>query len=164
MTSLSQTGTAALLEELSPYLDDDAVESLLPKPYRPGRPRDFSSAQLLRVLLLSLLTPAHSFNLLLALMPENRAWRRFARLHNRQDVPSAKMLNQFRGRLDLSILRALNAHLLRPLLQKLDPARPTLAIIDSTDLPAAINTYKKRCGLCCAACGSWSQDHQVRPE
>ncbi len=144
MPSLSQTGTAALLEELSPFLDDAWINSLLPQPRSPGRPRGFCSAQLFRVLLLSLLTPAHSFNLLLALLPENRAWRRFAHLHNRRDVPSAKMLSQFRKRLDLSILRSINRSLLRPLLEQLDPARHTVAIIDSTDLPASINTFKKR--------------------
>jgi hypothetical protein len=143
MGTLSLTGTAALLEELSPFLDDEWINSLLPEPCGPGRPREFSSAQLFRVLLLGLLTPAHSFNLLLALLPENRAWRRFALLHNRQDVPSAKMLTQFRRRLDLRVLRLINMHLLRPLLDQLDPDRPALAIIDSTDLPASINTFKK---------------------
>jgi hypothetical protein len=33
--------------------------------------------------------------------------------------------------------------LLRPLLRQLDPARKTLAIIDSTDLPAAAHSFKK---------------------
>lgn len=144
MPALSQTGTAALLEELSPFLDDDMINCVLPEPGGPGRPRGFCSAQLFRVLLLALLTPAHSYNLLLASLPENRAWRRFAHLQNRRDVPTAKMLSQFRGRLDLSSLRAINGHLLRPLLEQLDPARRTLAIIDSTDLPASINTFKKR--------------------
>ena len=144
MSTLSQTGTAALLEELSPFLDDELINSVLPNPRGPGRPRDFCSAQLFRVLLLSLLTPAHSFNLLLVLLPENRAWRRFAHLQNRRDVPSAKMLSQFRARLDLSALRSINRHLLKPLVEQLDPARRTLAIIDSTDLPASINTFKKR--------------------
>jgi hypothetical protein len=144
MPNLSQTGTGALLEELSPFLDDELINSLLTQPRGPGRPRDFCSAQLFRVLLLSLLTPAHSFNLLLALLPENRAWRRFAHLHNRRDMPTAKMLSQFRGRLDLSVLRVINRSLLRPLLEHVDPARRTVAIIDSTDLPASIITFKKR--------------------
>jgi hypothetical protein len=147
MPTLSQTGTAALLRELSPYLDDSLIDGLLPKARGPGRPRGFSSAQLFRVLLLSLLTPAHSFNLLVALLAENRAWRRFAHLANRDDLPTAKMLTQFRSRLDLNMLRSINAHLLRPLLAQLDPARRTVAIIDSTDLPAAINTFKKRMPL-----------------
>ena len=73
MTALAQTGTGALLEELSPFLDDTLIHELWPRPYGPGRPRSFSSVQLFRVLLLSLLTPAHSFNLLVSLLPENRA-------------------------------------------------------------------------------------------
>jgi hypothetical protein len=54
------------------------------------------------------------------------------------------MLNQFRSRLDLSILRHVNASLLRPLLEGLDPMLLPLGIMDSTDLPAAVNGFKKR--------------------
>ena len=143
MISLPQMGTSALLDKLSPFLDDALINELLPRPHGPGRPRAFSSAQLLRVLLLSLLTPARSFNLLVKLLPENRAWRKFARLPNQRVLPDAKMLHQFRGRLDLRLLRRLNTYLLRPLLERLDPARSTLAIMDSTDLPAAANSFKK---------------------
>jgi len=85
----------------------------------------------------------HRFNLLLKNLPENRAWRKFAHLPNQRKLPDAKMLHQFRDRLDLIQLRQLNAHLLRPLLRQLDPARKTLAIIDSTDLPAAAHSFKK---------------------
>jgi hypothetical protein len=98
---------------------------------------------MLRVVLLGLLTPAHRFNLLLKLLPENRAWRKFARLPNQRELPDAKMLHQFRSRLDLVVLRQLNALLLRPLLEQLEPSRKTLAIIDATDLPAAANSFKK---------------------
>jgi hypothetical protein len=131
------------MEKLSPFLDDAFINELLPRARGPGRPRTFSSAQLFRVLLLSLLTPAHSFNLLLALLPENRAWRKFARLSNQRVLPDAKMLSQFRDRLDLSLLRQINARLLTPLLAGLDPVRPSLAIMDATDLPAAANSFKK---------------------
>jgi Transposase domain (DUF772) len=143
MKALAQTGTGALLEQLSPFLDDGLINELLPCPHRRGRPRAFSSAQLFRVLLLSLLTPAHSFNLLVNLLAENRPWRRFAHLPNQRVLPDAKMLHQFRGRLDLCLLRRFNRQLLQPLLEGLDPARPTLAIIDSTDLPAPVNRFKK---------------------
>jgi hypothetical protein len=143
MKALPQTGTSALLEKLSVYLDDSWINERLPSQRGPGRRRSFSSSQLLRVLLLALLTPAHSFNLLLKLLPENRAWRKFARLPNQRELPDAKMLHQFRSRLDLIQLRQLNAHLLRPLLQQMEPTRKTLAIIDATDLPAAANAYKK---------------------
>ena len=142
MNPLPQTGTARLLEKLSPYLEDAWVNAMLPPQRGPGRRRTFSSAQLLRVLLLSLLTPVHSFNLLVKLLPENRSWRRFARLPNQRAVPDPKMLHEFRSRLDLLSLRRINAHLLQPLLDQLEPTRKTLAIMDSTDLAAA-NSFKK---------------------
>lgn len=143
MISLPITGSGALLEKLSPFVDDQFVNEVLPRRRGPGRPRDFSSAQLFRVLLLSLLTPAHSFNLLLELLPENRAWRKFAHLPNQRLLPDPKMLHQFRARLDLPVLRQINARLLRPLLAELDPLRRSVAIIDSTDLPASANSFKK---------------------
>jgi hypothetical protein len=144
MKSLPQTGTSALLEALDPYLDDDFVSGLFPPRRTQGRHSSFSPAQLFRALLLSLLTPAHSFNLLVELLAENRSWRDFAFLSNKRALPDAKILHQFRGRLDLIKLRAINAHLLHPLLTNLDPKRKTVAIIDSTDLPAGKNPFKKK--------------------
>jgi hypothetical protein len=144
MKSLPQTGTAALLAALSPYLDDGFVCDLFPPRRTQGRHGIFSPPQLFRVLLLSLLTPAHSFNLLIELLAENRAWRDFAFLSNKRSLPNAKMMHQFRDRLDLTKLRAINAHLLRPLLASLDSQRKTVAIIDSTDLPAGTNPFKKK--------------------
>jgi hypothetical protein len=144
MLTLPQTGTSLLLEKLSPFVNDQLINTLIPRRRGAGRPRAFSSAQLFRVLLLSLLTPAHSFNLLLELLAENRAWRRFARLPNLRTLPDAKMLHQFRARLDLPILRALNFDLLRPLVNGWNPERLPLAIMDATDLPAAANGFKKR--------------------
>jgi len=143
MNALPHTGTSALLEKLSPYLDDSFVNALLPRQRGAGRRRAFSSAQLLRVLLLALLTPARHFNLLLRLLPENRGWRKFARLPNQRRLPDAKMLHQFRDRLDLIDLRQLNNHLVRPLLEPIDVDRKTVAIIDATDLPASANSFKK---------------------
>jgi len=148
MKDLPQTGTAGLLEALSPYLDDQFISDLLPRSSGRGPRHKFSSVQLFRILLLGLLTPAHSFNLLVKLLPENRAWRQFAHLPNQREVPDAKMLHQFRERLELWRLRQLNLHLLRPLLESRDPSRLMLTIMDSTDLPAALNTFKKRRPLC----------------
>jgi hypothetical protein len=143
MVALPQTGTGSLLEKLAPFLDDALIDELVRRTRGPGRPRAFSSAQLFRVLLLSLLTPTHSFNLLVQLLSENRAWRKFARLPNQRLLPDAKMLHQFRARLDLQILRHLNAALIAPLIDELDPARLPVAIMDATDLPAAANSFKK---------------------
>jgi hypothetical protein len=146
MMHLPQTGTSALLETLSPYLEDDWIDDLFPGTRRQGRHPSFCPAQLFRVLLLNLLTPVHSFNLLVELLPENRAWRDFARLPNKRRLPDAKMLHQFRRRLELAQLRRVNQHLLGPLLNGLDAARKTIAITDATDLPAAANSFKKKRG------------------
>jgi len=140
---LPTTGTNALLSQLSEFVPDDFVNRLLPPHRGRGRRSLWSSAQLLRLLLLTLLTPAHSFNLLVQLLPEQRDWRRFARLPNRRRVPTASILHDFRDRLGVGRLRHINRHLLLPLLEGLSPERKTVALIDSTDLPAATSSFKK---------------------
>jgi hypothetical protein len=137
MNALAQTGTSDLLKQLSDYLDDDCINELFPRRSGVGRPSAFTAAQLFRVSLLTLLTPVHSFNLLLKILPENRSWRRFAKLPNRFKVPLPKMLHDFRDQLDLNILREVNSKLLRPLLTDLEPSRKTVSIMDSTDLAAS---------------------------
>jgi hypothetical protein len=143
MKPLPPTGTTGLLERLSPYVPDDLINALCQRSSGPGRPDLFSSAQLFRIHLLSLLTPAHSFNLLVELLAEHRAWRTFARLRNRLQVPDVRMLHQFRQTLDLTKLRCINEHLLAPLIEGTAGFAKTVAVIDSTDLPAATNAYKK---------------------
>jgi hypothetical protein len=144
MMHLPQTGTSALLETFAPYLDDDWINDLFRRTRRQGRHSNFCPAQLFRVSLLHLLTPVHSFNLLVELLPENRTWRDFARLPNKRRLPDAKMLHQFRSRLELPQLRLVNQHLLEPLLNGLASTRKTVAIMDATDLPAAANSFKKK--------------------
>jgi hypothetical protein len=143
MKQLPPTGTAALLEVISPYIPDDLINSLFAEKTGRGRPSLFSAAQLFRVNLLALLTPAHSFNLVVSLLAEHRAWRDFARLRNRRVVPDAKMLHEFRQRLDLNKLRFVNRHLLTPVLEGCSGFAKTVGLIDATDLPAATNAYKK---------------------
>lgn len=143
MNRLPRTGTAGLLERLSVHVPDDLINSLFVGKAGPGRPLQFSAAQLFRATLLALITPVHSFNLLVELLPEQRAWRSFARLRNRFRVPDVRMLHEFRHRLDLTRLRHVNEYLLRPLLEQTAGFAQTVALIDSTDLPAATNGYKK---------------------
>ncbi len=143
MNRLPRTGTAGLLERLSAHVPDDLINSLFSAKSGPGRPCEFSAAQLFRATLLVLITPVHSFNLLVELMPEQRAWRSFARLRNRFRVPGVRMLHEFRRYLDPTKLRCINEHLLAPLLEGVAGFAKTVALIDSTDLPAATNGYKK---------------------
>jgi hypothetical protein len=143
MKRLPTTGTGALLELLSDYIPDDLINALWRRQSGPGRPALFSPAQLFRITLLPLLTPAHSFNLVTELLPEHRSWRSFARLRNRRDLPDVRMLHDFRTRLQLTQLRRINEHLLKPLLAGTSRFAKNVAVIDSTDLPAATNAYKK---------------------
>jgi hypothetical protein len=140
--SLPPTGTAALLEKISPWIPDDFIEELLPPHRGRGRRSRWSSSQLFRLLLLALLTPAHSYNLLVNLLPEQRAWRRFAKLRNPGCVPTASILHEFRSRLGVASLRQNNRQLLLPLLKGLRTEK-AIGLIDSTDLPAATSGFKK---------------------
>src|SRR6266571_4366227 len=83
MNRLPVTGTSRLLDLLDPYIPDDFItEHWTVRPLR-GPRWHFSAAQLWRSHLLALLTPVHSLNLLAAMLPEQRAWRTFARLRHR---------------------------------------------------------------------------------
>lgn len=99
MPALPPVGSAELLERLSPYVPDQLVGALIPTRKGRGRRADFSPVQLFRTLLLGVLTPARSFNLLCRLLPDNRAWRRFALLPRGQSLPGPRMLHEFRQKL-----------------------------------------------------------------
>jgi hypothetical protein len=140
--AIPTTGTSALLEFVSPFIPDLEIQMLVPRA-KGGRRAHWSSAQLLRTLLLLLLTPARSTNLLCALLPEQRSWRRFAHLPNFRRLPTPRQLHEFRGLLTPRVLREINAVLLRRIPTTWPAGQPAVAIIDATDLPAATNEYKK---------------------
>src|SRR5580704_4617189 len=110
--ALPITGSVELLELLSPFYADDHINQVLPRHRGAGRPSQWSGAQLYRTLLLMLLTPARSSNLLCSLLPDQRAWRRFAHLPNRNHLPNARQLHEFRQRLTPMNLRQINEQLL----------------------------------------------------
>jgi hypothetical protein len=144
--SLPATGTAELLEVLTAYIPDEFINRLLPGNRRQGRRNYFSAAQLWRVHLLAVLSPAHSFNALARLLPEQAAWRRFALLDHRRRTPDVRMLSQFRADAGVAGLRRINEQLVRRILRFLPADGQTVAIIDATDLPAATADKKKMAG------------------
>jgi len=165
MKILPATGTAAFLETISVHIPDDLINGLFAFKASRGRPPLFSPSQLFRVSLLPLVTPARSFNLIVRLLGEQRSLRSFARLRNRLSVPDVRMLHEFRDRMDLGKLRQLNQHLLRPLLEGTRAFPKTVALIDSTDLPAATNAYKKCFGsIFCPRSQYRCAEPQRRPE
>lgn len=137
----SMTGTNALLDQLLPFIPDQFLSEQWPHTGTGGRCGHFSAAQLWRVHLLVLLTPAHSVNLLVQMLSEQRAWREFAHLPNRRHVPDVLMLHEFRQRVGVAGLRRVNEVLLAPLLDGLDPSAPAIALMDATDLPAACHSF-----------------------
>lgn len=144
MNRLPITGSNQLLERLDPFVPDDFINTHWNA--RPARgPRwQFSAAQLWRTHLLALLTPVHSLNLLTQLLPEQRAWRAFARLRHRHRTPDVRILNAFRAHTGVRGLRQTNEALLQPLIQTAALWQNATALMDATDLPAACSGFKKK--------------------
>ena len=142
-SGLPPTGTERLLRVLSPFVPDQYLQERWPMARTGGRRHAFSAAQLWRVHLLALLTPAHSLNLLVRLLSEQRAWRQFAHLPHRHRVPDVRMLHEFRDRVGVSGARQINERLLEGLLESIDPAAPAVALMDATDLEASCRGSKK---------------------
>jgi hypothetical protein len=153
-SDLPATGTVALLELLDPFVPDDFINECWPTRPTGGRRRDYSAAQLYRVHLLSLLTPVHSLNLLVKMLPEQRAWRKFAGLRRQTQVPGVRVLHEFRCRVGVAGLRRINQHLLAPLVAAYAWQPWSVGLIDATDLPAACGGFKKkhRAILCRSRC------------
>src|SRR5712671_1527012 len=97
---LPPVGTNQLLELLSPYAPDDFIAGTYPRQFTGGRRHAWSAAQLWRTHLLVVLTSTHSLNLVVAQLPEQAGWRRFARL--RRTLPTARMLHEFRAAIGVS--------------------------------------------------------------
>ena len=143
-SDLPATGTAALLELLAPFVPDDFINACWPHGPTGGRHREHTAAQLYRVHLLCLLSPVHSVNLLLKMLPEQRAWRKFAGRRRQSRVPDVRMMHLFRRRMGVGGLRRINQHLLAPLLDAYAWQPWSVGLIDATDLPAACVGFKKK--------------------
>lgn len=85
-SDLPATGTGPSLELLVPFVPDDFINEGWPHGHPGGRHYQHTCAQLFRVHLLCLRSPVHSVNLLVKMLPEQRAWRKFARLPRQSRV------------------------------------------------------------------------------
>ena len=143
-SQLPQTGTEDFLELLSPFVPDDYLDQRWPRLKTGGRRFGFSASQLWRLHLLALITPVHSFNLLIRMLPEQKAWRRFAHLPRQEHVPDVRMMNTFREEIGVDGLRQINGQLLEPIIESVDLSKGAAALIDATDLPASCSGFKKK--------------------
>jgi len=139
---LPLVGTNRLLELLSPYAPDDFIAEICPRAFTGGRRHVLSAAQLWRTHLLAVLTSTHSLNLVVAQLPEQPAWRRFARL--RRTLPTARMLHEFRQTVGVGGLRRIQQHLVGRLLHRQGVQPYAVAVMDATDLPASCSDFKKK--------------------
>jgi hypothetical protein len=96
-----------------------------------------------RLHLLALVSPVHSFNLLIRMLPEQKAWRRFAHITNQAHVPDVRMMNTFRDQIGVEGLRQVNGQLLAPIIESVSRSGAA-ALIDATDLPASCVGFKKK--------------------
>jgi hypothetical protein len=143
-SQLPQTGTEDFLELLSPFVPDDYLNQRWPRLKTGGRRHGFSASQLFRLHLLALITPVHSFNLLIRMLPEQKAWRRFAHVPSQEHVPGVRMMNTFREEIGVDGLRQVNGQLLEPIIERVAPSQGAAALIDATDLPASCSGFKKK--------------------
>ena len=143
-SDLPATGTAARLELLSPFVPDDFINECGPHNLTGGRHHEPSAAPLYRVHLLCLLSPVHSVNLLIKLLPEPRAWRKFAGLRRQSRGPDVRMMYQFRCRVGGAGLRRIHQQVLTPLLAGYLWQSWSVGLIAATDLPAACVGFKKK--------------------
>ena len=104
---LPAVGTAELLALLSKHVPDEFINDLLRR-RGVGRRAAVSAPQLWRVHLLSALTGGRSCNAIVRELPEQRAWRRFARLSHRHRTPDVRMLCEFREQGGVAGLRLIN--------------------------------------------------------
>jgi hypothetical protein len=143
-SQLPPTGTEDFLEMLSPFVPDDYLDQRWPRLKTGGRRYGFSASQLFRLHLLALITPVHSFNLLIRMLPEQKAWRRFAHVSSQELVPDVRMMNTFREDIGVEGLRQFNGQLLEPIMERVDLSKGAAALIDATDLPASCSGFKKK--------------------
>src|ERR1017187_7289435 len=143
-SDLPATGTAALLELLDPFVPDDFINESWPHGHTGGRRCEHTPAHLYSVPLLCLVLAVHSLNLLIQMMPEQRAWRKFPGPRRQSRVPDVRMMHQFRCRVGVAGLRRINQPLLAPLLAPYAWQPWSVGLIDATDLPAACVGFKKK--------------------
>ena len=145
-SDLPATGTIALLQLLAPFVPDDFINQCWPHGPTGGRHREHPAAQLVRVHRLSLLSPVHSLNLLVRMLPAQPAWRKFAGLRRQDRVPDVRRLHEFRARLGVAGRRQIHQPLVHPCIDHYAWRERSVGLIDATDLPAAGAGFKKNTG------------------
>lgn len=114
---------------------------------RQGPRRRLTTSQLVRVHFLGLVKNLRSFNRSCRELRHNLDFRRFCRLRGDAPAPTPCMLASFRAWFGVRGWRRLHVCVLRSLAQLHEPSTLGMALVDGSDIPAAIRrTAKKKTG------------------
>jgi hypothetical protein len=109
--------------------------------------RRLTTSQLVRIHLLALVKNLRSFNRTCRELRHNLDFRRFCRLRGSDTAPTPCMLASFRSWFGVRGWRRFHVCVLRSLAQIHEPAFAGVALVDGSDIPAAIRrTAKKKTG------------------
>lgn len=136
-----------LLKNISTIIPDEKIDCELsfPCPNR-GPHSDFTPSQLYRIHLLLPLKRLVSFRQVHQDMKHHKDWRSFARLKNKDQVPSLDALSRFRQRAS-SLLHQINQLYITMIFDIVGVPSTVIAVPDSTDIEAATKGYQKKVWL-----------------
>jgi transposase len=136
-----------LLENISTIIPDEKIDRELsfPCPDR-GPHSDFKPSQLYRIHLLLPIKRLVSFRQVHEDMKHHKDWRSFARLKNKDQVPSLDVSSRFRKRAS-SLLRQINQLYIKTIFDIVGIPESVIAVPDSTDIEAATKGYQKKVRL-----------------
>ena len=133
-----------LLESISAIIPDEKIDKELIFPCPSRGPRcQLTASQMYRLHLLLCLKRAVSFRQLQADLLHRRDWRVFARLKNKNQVPTLRALSEFRQR-GTFLLRQINQLYLHMIFSIVSIPAVIIAVPDSTDIKAATKGYTKK--------------------
>jgi transposase len=133
-----------LLENISVVIPDEKIDRELFFPQPDRGPKSFlKPSQMYRIHLLLCLKRVASFRQLREDLIHHRDWRAFARLKNKEQVPSLDVLSRFRQKGSV-LLRQINQLFLHMIFSVVSVPLVVVAVPDSTDIEAATKGYTKK--------------------
>lgn len=139
------------LERFSKVIPDSEIDLKFPK-LRPrkiwstnrGRRKIFSSSQLYRMHLVTLLKHIFSFNRLFIELKQRRLLRKFCNILNKYNIPNRRIFFEFRKYLKEEGFVKIKAMLLNRLLKILPLPQVIIGSVDSTDIEASCYGFRKK--------------------
>ena len=135
-----------LLEKISPHIPDDEIDFLFPfrKSNTQGRLRTFTTSQLYRAHILTMLKEVPSFNKVCREFKYRRSFRDFCRFKNKDFTPTNRMLSEFRNYLKPFGFARITRFITLTFLNTVKLPNIKIAVPDATDMPANCSGFAKK--------------------